>query len=768
MLNSLSTFLHIPADVVIAAILLVAKATTLLLLALAVTWIMQRTSAVSRHLVWFASLAAILVIPAIVALSPITMPILPYIDQATVLTPAPATDATTPFDGSQRNRLAQAERVAPSTPNNPSTSSFPLQTDAARTGSAASSGASAVKSVPPASIGLWLLGIWAAVAAVLATWLLMGAFSVRRIARRATSLQGTTWDAPLFEIADRLSLADAPRLLMSDDVLMPFACGLTQPTIVLPRSAEQWSTDQRSAVLLHEMAHIKRRDMVGHTVGRFACALYWFHPLVWTAAKRLRAESERACDDLALLCGARPSDYAEQLLDIVSQVKRNTTPPIAMAMATRSEFEGRMLAILDPALRRVAPSRWQSATLLSGAALVAMIIGVAVPASAGPSDARGAAPRELQLGNGDKSAPVLRPELDSVVTDDIERAALTSQLSQQSMPHLATSQPPVAPAARPASPERPSVSPTSLPVAAPAKAARPSTMAGRLPGDEPTDAELGIASIQLIRDALRLAEKDAARNGTKPRLTITPNRDKDTSARAAILIGVLRTDRNGESRRIAAWGLNELTDLPDVVNALAGALKRDTVDAVREMAAWALGEDVAQKGGRLALREAARSDRSTAVQITAIWAMGQSQQPLDDESAEDLGRALSSPSARVREIAAWALGSAAASKAPRALLSSLDDSDASVRKTVAWALHEIEDPAALRPLEAALRREKIPAVQTALVRALSILGEPAVDLLKRLVDDPDATVRATAVRALAGSSISMPWPQPRPQPRPIP
>ena len=64
--------------------------------------------------------------------------------------------------------------------------------------------------------------------------------------------------------------------------------------------------------------------------------------------------------------------------------------------------------------------------------------------------------------------------------------------------------------------------------------------------------------------------------------------------------------------------------------------------------------------------------------------------------------------------------------------------------------------------------KKTPAVQSALVRALAVLGEPAVDVLKRLVNDSDASVRAMAVRSLAGGSVAMPWPQPRPQPRPIP
>src|SRR5207247_4797687 len=92
------------------------------------------------------------------------------------------------------------------------------------------------------------------------------------------------------------------RLLSSPLIEMPFACGVVEPTIVLPASAEQWTDSRRRAVLFHELAHVKRRDLVGHTLGRVACALYWFHPLVWTAAPRRRAESERACEDSLLSC----------------------------------------------------------------------------------------------------------------------------------------------------------------------------------------------------------------------------------------------------------------------------------------------------------------------------------------------------------------------------------------------------------------------------------------------------------------------------------
>ena len=224
--------------------------------------------------------------------------------------------------------------------------------------------------------------VWAAVLAAILGWLAFGALSVRRIVRNATLLDSAEWQGRMIDIADRFELATMPRLLRADDVTMPFACGVRTPTIVLPADCETWTPERRTAVLLHELAHIRRRDIIGHSVGRIVCAFHWFNPLAWMAAKRLRAESERACDDLALSCGTRASDYAEHLLDIVTSVRNHGTPSVAMAMATRSEFEGRMLAILDPSLMRAAPTRVQASTLAGGVMMFAIVAGSAVPRSA--------------------------------------------------------------------------------------------------------------------------------------------------------------------------------------------------------------------------------------------------------------------------------------------------------------------------------------------------------------------------------------------------
>src|SRR5437763_116410 len=235
--------------------------------------------------------------------------------------------------------------------------------------------------ISPGLSGLSIaLLLWGGVVLIIGVSLGYAAMMVKRIVNRARPLDSEDWLTPLWEVSDRLSLEEPPRLLRSEDAKMPFACGVFRPTIVLPAECDAWTLDRRRAVLLHELAHVRRHDLVGHTLGRLACAVYWFHPLVWTAAKQLRSESERACDDLALACGARAADYAEHLLDIVTSVRRDSTPSVALAMARRKEFEGRMLAILDPELRHVSPSRKQSAALIGSLALISIIVGAAAPA----------------------------------------------------------------------------------------------------------------------------------------------------------------------------------------------------------------------------------------------------------------------------------------------------------------------------------------------------------------------------------------------------
>jgi TonB family protein len=142
-------------------------------------------------------------------------------------------------------------------------------------------------------------------------------------------------------------------ILTSSVIGVPLVAGAWRPAVLLPPAAQAWTLSCRRAVIAHEAAHIRRRDPVILLAVHITTALYWFHPLCWIAAARLRAESERACDDAALRSGLQPSGYATRLLELA----RKFNPQLAIPMATTSYLESRVKSILDPMTNHSSVSR---------------------------------------------------------------------------------------------------------------------------------------------------------------------------------------------------------------------------------------------------------------------------------------------------------------------------------------------------------------------------------------------------------------------------
>ena len=233
------------------AAMTLAKATLVLIAALGITSVLRRASAGARHLIWLAAMGALLALPALEAWAPWRLAILPSVFATTTV--APSLRAENGVDVPNAGRNTQA--VQPSRDNvEPQSSGL------------STPGTASVTRV----VSAWaaVLVLWAAVALVVAGWLAHAAFSVRRIVQRARPLGGAPWQTPLLEIADRLGIDTPPRLLRSEDSKMPFACGILRPTIVLPAESDEWSDDRRRAVLLHELGHVRRRDLIGHTLAR--------------------------------------------------------------------------------------------------------------------------------------------------------------------------------------------------------------------------------------------------------------------------------------------------------------------------------------------------------------------------------------------------------------------------------------------------------------------------------------------------------------------
>src|SRR5579862_8358496 len=93
------------------------------------------------------------------------------------------------------------------------------------------------------------------------------------------------------------------------DVNTPLACGVLRPFILLPHSARHWDEARLTAVLLHETAHVRRRDCVAKYIGQAARALLWWNPLAWTVAARMNHEQELACDEAVLAAGVPADTY---------------------------------------------------------------------------------------------------------------------------------------------------------------------------------------------------------------------------------------------------------------------------------------------------------------------------------------------------------------------------------------------------------------------------------------------------------------------------
>ena len=148
------------------------------------------------------------------------------------------------------------------------------------------------------------------------------------------------------------------RLLESDEASMPMTWGVMSPVLLLPAGTNGWPEWSCRNVLLHELAHVERFDCLTQLAARAACAVYWFNPLVWVAAHRMQVEREMACDDRVIDTGSRPSEYAEQLLDVARSLRpARATAHAAIAMARQSQLSGRLTAVLDRERNRRSVSR---------------------------------------------------------------------------------------------------------------------------------------------------------------------------------------------------------------------------------------------------------------------------------------------------------------------------------------------------------------------------------------------------------------------------
>ena len=709
------------------------KGTLLVLIAACLTRLLGRSPAAARHLVWSLAVGGLLLLPAMTQL-PWRLELTTLAAARDAFAPVPPADPSAPVASKQ---LAVAA-ASPATPPSPVTrSSSPVAHPLSPVPGSSSPVArplssSTILTLVALAGMLWMFGR-----------LLIGVANVRRIVRRSVPADDD-WQELADDARAAIGAEARVRIVISAEAAMPFTSGLFRPVIVLPDSAADWTTERRRSVLLHELAHVRRRDLVTNAVVQLACAVYWFHPLVRLAARHVRIEAERSCDALVVAAGTRPSDYAGDLLEIARTMRSSATATVALAMARRSDFEGRLLAILSPDAGRNMLTATKAALVALSFVAPAVAIAAAVPAAPTTPNA------EVRNTNRDDASRASEADLEPTasIAGMVEHAPQDVPTADRQAPAVTQ--------------KRDTAVPALLAVL------KDEDSAVRLAAVE----SLGNLSDPRAVDALVLALK----SDTDPRVREAAAEalgEIDSPRAVPGLIAALGSERVSAVRAKIAWALGELDD-KRAVEAL-GAVVRDQDAEVRRQAVWALGE--LESAAAVPMLVPALKDADTETRKQAAWALGEIQ---SKDAIDALTPVTKDADVEVRKQAVWALGNIEdkralpaleaalrdanvevrrqaiesigqldeLGKAPPALISALKDEDREVRKSAAEALGNLEDEEAV-PALVPLTKDADIEVKRAAVEALSSIGGArSVEVMAGLLKDGDPEIRKLAAEAL--------------------
>ena len=602
------------------------KVTIVLAIAPLAARALARGSAAARHHIWVVALAASLLMPILAAVAPQwTIEVLPAPAAAAAPLP-PAAPIKAPAIDPVFEPIPVVTPVMNAEPQAQSTSMGALST----------------------TTTIWLAGMLLVLAR-----LAFGTARVWWIAQRATP--APLWAPLAHQLAQSLGIDRRVTFLSGDEDAMPMAWGLRRAHVLLPAEADDWPPDRQRVVLLHELAHVKRRDSATQMLAHLACAAYWFNPLVWLAAQRLRAERERACDDLVLASGTRGSDYADHLLDIARSLRSGAWPTwSAVTMAHRSQLEGRLMAILDPALPRRSPTR-RAVAAFAAVAMVSIIslAGVRAVAKAADAEEQG---RPSALAS---PAPTPTPTPAPAPTP-VPRA-----------PRVLVS--PVAPA------------PAPMPVPL-----LPQSVVTVVPPMPPQPPVMFVPDFDVdfdqINDAVAVALAQLPPQPPQPPQPAQPvqkgGRTSPPDPKITAALTAALKDEDGDVRQQALSTLVRMGAAlpPDTI----AAMLKDKSSDVRQHAIYALGRQRDPKN--VSLLTEALKDPDAEVRQRAVWALGQMR---DSRTVDPLIAALKDADPEVRQQAAHSLGVLRDARATDALIALLKDPNADVRQQAVFALGQI-------------------------------------------------------------------------------
>jgi beta-lactamase regulating signal transducer with metallopeptidase domain len=265
---------------------------------LAVAWAIARwcTFLSPRVICWVLRLACLKLVVALFWVEPIGLPLLPATPAGIVTRETLVTRATSAQVGPEEPPLIERFRLVGQIDPQ-------MRPVSNRIG------------LPALLQSLWLVGFCGCVMITIRRW-----FLIRRLCGEAQSTRSVVLQHAFRLEAQRLGIHHLPKLRLSRRADGPLLAGIGRPTIVLPNGAEEsFDESELRLMLAHELAHLKRRDLLWNWLPTIVGSLFWFHPLVWLIKRRWCEAQEAACDEMLIQNHvARPAEYGRLLLKLAA------------------------------------------------------------------------------------------------------------------------------------------------------------------------------------------------------------------------------------------------------------------------------------------------------------------------------------------------------------------------------------------------------------------------------------------------------------------
>jgi bla regulator protein blaR1 len=160
--------------------------------------------------------------------------------------------------------------------------------------------------------------------------LISGLIKIKQIRNQQKTVLNFVWDIRLGKLCSRLEINKEVRLYFSDKILIPLTAGYIKPIILFPVAMiSRLSIEQVEAILLHELAHIKRNDYALNILQRQIEIILFFNPMVWIMSREIKKEREFCCDDLVVEYSNNPGIYASAL----ALLEENKTNNLRLVLA---------------------------------------------------------------------------------------------------------------------------------------------------------------------------------------------------------------------------------------------------------------------------------------------------------------------------------------------------------------------------------------------------------------------------------------------------